>query len=238
MIQGVFITGTDTGVGKTVVTAALALHLRRLGVDIGVMKPIETGAPSPASSGADAVRLKTAACSGDAIALIRPYCFSIPVAPLSASRLARRPIEMKRITKNFRVLSRRHAMTLVEGVGGVRVPLTKTTDVADLIVRLRLPVLVIGRAGLGGINHARLTIEALQKRHVSVVALVLNQTERTNGATLQRQRHSTVSLLEELVNVPVIGPLPFLKRIGTGWIGAIDTLSKTGEIKRLARLIV
>lgn len=234
---GVFITGTDTGVGKTVVTVALARYLSQRGIDVGVMKPVETGVASPTAATSDAVRLKAAAAAQDELALIRPYCFRMPVAPLTAARLERKPIRLTTIMSAYQRLHKQHQLLLVEGAGGVHVPLTKSVDVLELIQQMELPVIVVGRVGLGGINHARLTIEALRQRKISVIALVLNQTVRVQGARATPQARSTVALLRELVEVPVIGPLPYAGPLGSGWNRGLEKVAKTAAIKQLAGLI-
>lgn len=235
--SGVFITGTDTGVGKTVVTAVLAHYLRRRGMDVGVMKPVETGVVSPTSATSDATRLKEAAATQDELGLIRPYYFRTPVAPLTAARLERKPIRLPAILSAYRRLRARHEVLLVEGVGGVHVPLTKSADVLDLIQRTKLPVIVVGRVGLGGINHARLTIESLRQRKIPVIALVLNQTVRVQGAVAVEQARSTMALLREFVEVPVIGPLPYAGELDCGWMSAVEKMAKAAAIKQLAGLI-
>ena len=237
MKYGVFITGTDTGVGKTVVTATLCRYFVRKGISVGVMKPIETGVPSPTSLDSDAARLKVAAASQDAISLIRPYGFCTPVAPLTAARLERKSIRLTKILTAFRVLRARHRLLLMEGVGGIHVPLTKSEDVLDLIRRIKLPVIVVGRVGLGGINHARLTVGALRQRNIPVLALVLNHSVRSQGATAKQQERSTVTLLRELVEVPVIGPLPYAGKLGRSWHRRVAVLAKTTAIKTLANLV-
>ncbi len=234
MKRAVFVTGTDTGVGKTVVTAALARCLRRGGIDVGVMKPVETGVPVVDSCQSDAVRLREAAGTADPLTLIRPYAFPHPVAPLYAARLARRPISLTRMTKALRVLGNRHTVMLIEGVGGPCVPVTRRADVLDLIVRWKLPVLVIGRAGLGGINQARLAIEALERRNINVMALVLNEPERCRGTQARRQQISTVALLKERLGVPVMGPLPYAGTLDGRWSGRLDRLSRSVVIRTLA----
>ncbi|MCC6142065.1 MAG: dethiobiotin synthase [Nitrospira sp.] len=235
--SGVFITGTDTGVGKTVVTAALAQYLTHRGIDVGVMKPVETGVPSPTATASDAVRLKAAAATQDELALIRPYCFRTPVAPLTASRLERTPIRVAGILSAYRRIRTCHEVMLVEGAGGVHVPLTKSADVLALMQRMKLPVIVVGRVGLGGINHARLTMESLKQRKIPVLALVLNQTVRVSGAIAVQQARSTVALLREFVQVPVIGPLPYARTQECEWMSAVKKMAKTAAIKQLAGLI-
>ena len=136
MKHGIFITATDTGVGKTVVTAALAVALRKRGYAVGVMKPIETGVPSSADAGSDAARLRAAARSSDALTEIRPYAFRRPLAPLDAARLEKRTVTLPTIMRAFRTLQSRHEVLLVEGVGGVHVPITSSLDVSDLIYQI------------------------------------------------------------------------------------------------------
>jgi dethiobiotin synthetase len=234
---GVFITGTDTGVGKTLVTAALCHCLRRQGISVGVMKPVETGLRSPTSAKSDAVRLKSAAGCVAELSLIRPYSLREPVAPLTAARAERKAIDLGWILNAATTLQEHRAFLLIEGVGGLHVPLTPSADVVDLITQLKLPVIVIGRVQLGAINHARLTIEALQRRHVAVTALVLNRTAPAVTRSARQQERSTVALLRELANVPVLGPLPYAKRAAHDWHQAVITLSKTAVIKQLAALV-
>lgn len=238
MTTAVFVAGTDTGVGKTVITAALACYLRRAGFNPGVMKPLETGVASPASPQSDAVRLTDAAGVTDELTLVRPYAFSRPVAPLYAARLAGRRISLPHIARALRILSSRHPVMLIEGVGGVRVPVTRHADVIDLVASLKLPTVVVGRAGLGGINHACLTIEALQRRKMTVVALVLNESHRAVGAEARHQRASTVALLRERLTMPVIGPLPYVPSLEARWSSRLNGLSRSAAIRTLARLVV
>lgn len=237
MRHAVFITGTDTGVGKTVVTAALCHRFLRQRCSPGVMKPIETGVSSPTSLLSDAVRLKAAASSADELSFIRPYCFRAPVAPLEASRMERRSIDLKRVLSGADALRERHALLLVEGVGGLHVPLTTSKDVVDLIKLMQVPVIVVGRVGLGGVNHARLTLEALQRRRIRVLALVLNQTLKDKCAQTKVQERSTVRLLRERLDVPVIGPLPYANLLPRRWRQEVAALANTPAIKQLASLI-
>ena len=161
---GVFVTGTDTGVGKTLVTAALALALKRLGRSVGVMKPIETGITPSRVERSDAARLRAVVESEETLGAICPYQFEQPVAPLAAAQAERRTIDLRVIRQVYRLLVNRYDYVVVEGIGGVRVPIAPKADVMDLIRSLKLPVVVVGRAGLGGINHALLVVDALRRR--------------------------------------------------------------------------
>lgn len=236
MTHGIFITGTDTAVGKTLVTAALARSLKRRGLDIGVMKPVETGVVQGRPS--DAVRLARAAQVSDVLALVRPYAFRLPVAPFDAARAERRTIKMSTIVRAYQQLHARHDLLLVEGAGGVHVPITSTMDVLDLIETLKAPVVVVGRAGLGGVNHAMLTLNALRARTIPILALVLNRAAPAKTAVARQQEQSTVKLLRESAEVPVIGPLPYRAGVDVRFERAVETMAANSEMRKLTKLLL
>jgi dethiobiotin synthetase len=236
MTHGIFITGTDTAVGKTLVTAALARSLKRRGLDIGVMKPVETGVVQGRPS--DAVRLARAAQVSDVLDLVRPYAFRLPVAPFDAARAERRTIKMPTIVRAYQQLHARHDLLLVEGAGGVLVPITSTMDVLDLIETLKTPVVVVGRAGLGGVNHAMLTLNALRARTIPILALVLNRAAPAKTAVARQQEQSTVKLLRESAEVPVIGPLPYRAGVDVRFERAVETMAANSEMRKLTKLLL
>ena len=236
--RGVFITATDTGVGKTVVTAALAVALRTHGHAVGVMKPIETGVKSSLDTESDAARLRTAAGSSDALAEIRPYAFRLPLAPMDAARFEKHTISLSTIVQALRRLRSRHELLLVEGVGGVHVPVTSIFNVLDLIDLVKFSVIVVGRVGLGGINHALLTLEALRRRNVPVLAVVLNKTLPARTVIARVQEGSTLHLLRQRAGVPVIGPLPYCSTLKSNFHIEISKLAKTAAITKLMRLVL
>jgi len=234
-----FVTGTDTGVGKTVVTAALARCLRRRGYRVGVMKPIETGVSANRPDEldrSDAACLREAAASSDDWTLISPYRFLAPLAPRDAAQLEGRVLTFAPILDAFQTLKRRHQVLLVEGAGGLLVPISEDRDMSDLIGELTCPVLVVGRTSLGGVNHARLTLEALERRNLSVLACLLNQRPEP-GSLVEQQQQSTVSLVREWSQVPVLGPLPVERRLRADWEAGIEVLSVHPVIEELARLL-
>ena len=234
---GIFLTGTDTGVGKTVVAATLARHLSQRGLSVGVMKPIETGVFSHAPEQTDAYRLATAAATPDDSRIVSPFQFERPVVPLAAARRSSRTIDQTIIVENYRTIASRHAITLVEGVGGLLVPIGDGWDVRDLIAELNVAVVVVGRSTLGGINHARLTMEALRVRHVRALALVLNQTQPICSALELDQAETTCSLLRDLITEPVLGPLPYIAGLTHDWSRAVDHLAGDPSVSALADLI-
>ena len=171
-MRGLFITGTDTGVGKTFVSCALARGLRAAGVDVGVMKPIETGVPAEGPEDARALRL--AAGAEDPLDLICPVRFSLPASPEAAARAEQRTASIEAVREAFASLARRHPFMLVEGAGGLLVPIDAHSDMADLARELDLPLLLVSRAGLGTVNHTRLSLEAAEARGLDVFGVVIS----------------------------------------------------------------
>lgn len=238
MQYGVFITGTDTGVGKTLVSAALALHLKKRGLTVGVMKPIETGVSAGREARSDAARLQSIIESEETLGAIRPYSFELPVAPLTAAQMEGRSINPGTISKIYRLLSSRYECMVVEGVGGIQVPIAHGNNVLSLIKQLRIPVVVVGRAGLGGINHALLTIEALRRQKIRMIALVLNRTHPVRSTLARVQERSTLEILHKQSGVPVLGPLPYEPGLPSRFRPAVTHLARSAALKHLAKLVL
>ncbi|MFZ5862270.1 MAG: dethiobiotin synthase [Nitrospirota bacterium] len=205
-VRGVFVVGTDTGVGKTTVAAGLAWALRRRGIDVGVMKPVETGVRT--ERGSDADQLRRAAGVGDPIEDIRPYRFSAPLAPLVAARRERARISLPAITRGYARLARRHDVIVVEGAGGLMVPLTTTHTTLDLAERLDLPLLLVIGNRLGAINHALLTVYAARARGLAVLGGVVNHLTPATDLAVR----TNPGVLRERLDVPRWVVLPFLKK--------------------------
>ncbi len=202
-MRGLFVTGTDTGVGKTEVACGLVRGHRARGLDVGAMKPAQSGhAPGEPS---DADRLRAAAGDADPAELVCPYTFGPPLAPAVAARLEGRTVSLPRLLDAARALAARHAALVVEGAGGLMTPLTGRETFADLAVALGLPVLVVARAGLGTVNHVALTCEALRARGLVVHGVVLN---RTSGGHDPSEPHNAGEI-ERLTGVRVLAALPF-----------------------------
>ncbi|MFQ5990887.1 MAG: dethiobiotin synthase [Nitrospiraceae bacterium] len=235
---GCFITGTDTGVGKTVVTAALARHLARQNIRVGVMKPIETGVTAESAPDTDAARLRAAAGVEDSLESISPYRFPSPLAPAEAAKQARVTIECERIVAAFERLASHHTVMLVEGVGGIKVPLSSEIYVSDLIARLGIAAVVVGRAALGGVNHALLTVERLREQGVIVRGIILNRSAPPQeGSVGKLQEASTVQLLKDHSGVPVLGPLPHETYLEQNWGHSLDRLANDPAVCELAKLV-
>jgi dethiobiotin synthetase len=202
-MNGFFITATDTGVGKTEIACALIRAARAAGVDAVGMKPAQSGHTPGEPS--DAERLREAAGGVEPLAEICPYTLGAPLAPAVAARVEGRAIELDRILAAARALAARHDALVVEGAGGLLVPLTERETFADLAVALGLPVVLVARAGLGTVNHAALTAEALRARGLAIAAIVLNRTSPEDDPSVP---HNAAEVAR-LTGVKVVGPLPF-----------------------------
>ena len=231
-VRGLFVTGTDTGVGKTVVACALAAWSRRQGIDVGVMKPVATGGRWVADRwlSDDAIRLAKAAGCEDPWTLVNPACFQEPLAPWTAARRTHRPIRLEPILEAFQTLAQRHEFLIVEGIGGLLVPLTARSTVADLVRRLHLPLLLVARPSLGTINHTLLSVQAARREYLPMRAILLNHAEGPAGDAMSRLAVRTnPEILRRLTRRPVLGPLPFAEGCRDG---ATDSSSLSRWIER------
>ena len=168
------VTGTDTGVGKTVVTCALAAAFRRRGLRVAAMKPVESGAAFD-DPDRDGSRLRRAAGDDRPLSITAPITFPDAVAPLVAARRAGRPIDLDRLDAAIRDASRDRDALLVEGAGGLLVPLTEHVSYDALFARWRLDLVIVAANRLGVINHVRLTLAAARAAGLNVSAVVLNE---------------------------------------------------------------
>ena len=196
MTRSLLVTGTDTGIGKTVVAAGLAAALRRRGVDVGVMKPVACG------DTADAVHLKRTSGVDDPLALVNPLYFKAPLAPSVAAAVEKRPVDLRPVWAAYRELLRRHDGVVVEGVGGLLVPIRPRWTVAHLAKRLRLPLVIVTRPKLGTLNHTALTVLAARAFGLKIFGLIVNFAEP--GGSDRR----TWSALEEETGLPILGVVP------------------------------
>lgn len=207
MGKGIFITGTDTGVGKTVIAAGLALAFKKRGWDVGVMKPIETGCPDHQGKirPQDALFLLSTIHGSDPLDLVTPYPFRSPAAPLVAAEKEGVAITMEKIISSYERLVRRHEIIIVEGIGGILVPLTKEVFVVDLIARLGLPLIIVARPGLGTLNHTLLTIRCAESRKIPIIGVVLNHSRKAPARLAEK---TNPPVLEDLSRIPILGTMP------------------------------
>lgn len=196
--RNIFITGTGTSVGKTYFGCHLARFLTRKGFRVGVMKPIETGIVRDDRS--DGALLKKAAKSEIPLEWVSPYRFKTPAAPIIASRLEKKKIGIPLILKKYHRLALDHDWMIVEGAGGLMVPILKGFYMADLILSLNLGVILIASEQLGTINHTLLSVHLAQSRGIKIFAIILNQRKSMEDSTTRT--HATI--LRENVDFPVL----------------------------------
>lgn len=197
-ISGVFVAGTGTSVGKTFVTAGLTGWLREVYIDAHAIKPAQTGAPQDDDAGRVAEvceSIKASSCL---------HQFEPALAPRVAATKEGRDICYEAVLEDTRSIAAEHEFAIIEGIGGLRVPITEDYEVIDLIADLKLPVIVVARSGLGTLNHTSLTVEALEDRNLSVEGIILNEfegqtaAEQTNPDELERMTGHKVACLPPL----------------------------------------
>ncbi len=199
-MNGIFVAGTDTNVGKTLVAAGLARLLVNRGENVGVFKPVASGGVVSADG---KLLQKAAKLPNSVYPEIVPVHYHQSLAPyVAAWKEGAAPLA--KIDKAYQQAKKKYDHLIVEGVGGVSVPITKYFFVTDWIVKWKLPTLVVARAGLGTLNHTLLTLEALKKRKIKVLGVLVNGYKGKDPA-----ERTNVRALKKLVNVPVYGPLKF-----------------------------
>lgn len=206
-MNGFFVVGTDTGVGKTLVTTALARALRAQGLAVRVCKPVATGASRVEGRWlAEDTRLLAEAIGAgpEEHDAITPWVFPEPAAPPVAARAAGISLSLTDLANAVRRQAARGQVILVEGVGGLLCPLTEQETVADLAVMLGLPVLVVARRSLGTLNHTLLTIESARRRGLPLVGLVVSETEPVEGLAAR----TNVEELRRRIDIPLLAVVP------------------------------
>ncbi len=211
-----FVTGTDTHVGKTVVAAALAAYLKSKGISVGVMKPLESGCLSGAraktkgmASKSDSLYLKEMSQSNDDLDLINTYAFIAPLAPGVAAELEGVEISIDKILENYSKLALLHEVVIVEGAGGLLVPISQTESILDLIKAMRADVLLVSRAGLGCVNHTLLSLARLEQENIQAVGIVLNHNQEQEDPSVQYNAETIASR----TNSPLWGEFPYLPKL-------------------------
>lgn len=224
MAKGLFVTGTDTGVGKTVVTAALIRAAAEAGLRVCGMKPIETGCRKEPSgvrrSGtevqhedltpSDGMFLKEATGMQESIDLVTPVRFESPLAPMPAAEIEGTPVDMKRIQDAFSALGKAYDAVIVEGIGGLFVPIAKDFFVFDLAKTFGLPLIVVSRPGLGAISHTMLTVDCAVRRGLAIAGIVLNYSRPAEGDLSEKTNPEVIA---QICPLPIIGIFPHLPNL-------------------------
>jgi dethiobiotin synthetase len=209
MHKGIFITGTDTGIGKTFISVGLLKALKETGLNVCPMKPVETGCKVQREKivPEDTLKLVKAAQVNEPLDLINPYRFRQPLAPAVAAELEGAVIRKQNIVSAYKKLSKKYDITIVEGAGGIMVPVYRKYLFIDLIKDLALPVLIVARPGLGTLNHTLLTLEAARNRGIDVMGVIINcSSKMRNDVSLQ----TNPGEIEKLGEVPVLGVISYL----------------------------
>ena len=202
-MKTLFVAGTDTGVGKTVIAGALTAALKLKGFKVGVMKPVSCGGLE------DAQFLMRSAGVSDPMGFVNPIALKKPLSPNVAARSERKKIDLTAIDGAYSFFkSLKPDFLIVEGCGGLLVPITDDFLVIDLIRRLKADCVLVSRSGLGAINHTLLSLEALRSRKIEPLGVVFN---RLGGGTLTEAEKTNPAVISKIGRVPSFGVFPHMK---------------------------
>ena len=207
-MKSIFITGTDTDVGKTYITAGLAVTLRKMGIDIGVMKPFAAGnAQKNGFKSEDVEILSKSAQVNDPENLVNPQFFPISASPYTAWKKLKIKPKIPTILKSFKKLSNLHEMLLIEGMGGVMTPILKDYYITNLIKEMKIPTIIVTRSKVGTVNHTIMTVKFCEKFKIPIKGIIINNFDK--GYPVKQLKND----LEGLTGVKVLGSIPFLKNL-------------------------
>jgi dethiobiotin synthetase len=206
--NGLFITATDTGVGKTLIAGAIAKILRQKGKKVGVFKPVATSCKKTKQGlvSEDAEFLAHCADSEFGIDIINPVTFKIPAAPFACEKAEGKKVDFGKIKAAYEQICKKSDSVIVEGIGGVRVPITKDTDVLSLAKAFNLPVVIIARSKLGTINHTLLTIDAVRRAGLSLAGVIINGYDEK---TKDYAEKTNAAIIEEFGKIRITATVPF-----------------------------
>jgi dethiobiotin synthetase len=218
MVKGFFITGTDTAVGKTIVAGAIVRALNALGLRTAAMKPIETGCRNEGGILVpnDGLFLRHIAGIDEPVTSVTPCCLESPLAPMAAAEIEGADVSVKEIKKAFFAMSAKYDAVVVEGIGGLMVPIRKDYYVAELVADLGLPLLIVTRPGLGSINHTMLTLNHALRAGLNVAGIVINYSSPPENSLAEK---TNPGVLSRIAAVPLIGTFPYLREISEDIIG-------------------
>ena len=205
-MKSIFITGTDTDVGKTYITAGLAITLRKMGTDVGVMKPFAAGVKQKKGFKSEDVEiLSNSAKVDDSEELLNPQFFPISASPYTAWKKLKIKPKIPLILSSFKKLSDKHEMMLVEGMGGTMTPILKNYYVANLIKDMKIPTVIVTRSKVVTVNHTIMTVKMCQKYKIPIKGIIINNFDK--GYPIDQLKKD----LEGLTGIKVLGSIPFIK---------------------------
>ncbi|MDH5569925.1 MAG: dethiobiotin synthase [Nitrosopumilus sp.] len=223
-----FITGTDTDVGKTYVTAGLAVTLRKMGINVGVMKPFAAGtAQRNGFKSEDVEILSNAAKVDDPESLVNPQFFPIPASPYTAYKKLKIKPKVSTVLTNFKKLSKLHDLILVEGMGGLMTPILKNYSIASLIKDMNIPTVIVTSSRIGTVNHTLMTCIMCKKYKIPIKGIIINNFE--DGYSVPQLKKD----LEDLTGVKVLGSIPFIKNMSDASLNRI--FKKNLDMNRLLK---
>ena len=222
-MRNLFVTGTDTGVGKTWVTLALMARCQARGLVVNGMKPVASGSILQDGQlvNPDAVLIRAQCSRPVSCQQVNPYAFAEPIAPHIAAHNQRAEVDMQRLVASFSDLAEAADGIIVEGIGGWRVPLSDTLQTEDLVRQLNLAVVLVVGLRLGCINHALLTSESIHAAGLGFAGWVGNGICRD-----YREKQATLDYLSRHIPAPYLGNIPWLDRLNPAQIGAAIRVEK------------
>lgn len=206
MIRAIFVAGTDTDVGKTWICGLLLAYLREQGLEAGYQKWVATGPEFPPTDLRHCLNTAGMTLEPEQVKAQVPFHFVFPASPHLAAEQEGRVVDPRIIRQRYDELCAVHAPLVVEGVGGVMVPLNRELLLIDLLAELRIPTLLVARSGLGTINHTLLTVEALRRRHIPLLGVVCSDAQEAVGDA--RIMADNLRTIAEMGKLPVFGHLP------------------------------
>lgn len=206
--KGLFVTGTDTGVGKTLIAGAIARILTEQAFRVGVFKPIATGCHRhwEGMTSSDTEFLAQCANSNSPLSTITPVGYVTPAAPIVSAARDGHPIDFAAITAAYQQVCRDSDIVIVEGIGGVRVPLTQEFDLLDLAAEFALPVVIVTRPNLGTINHTLMTIDCVRAAKLEIAGVVINRYDATSATVAEETAEQTIT---QCGGVTILAVTPF-----------------------------
>ena len=228
-MKSLFITGTDTDVGKTYIAAGLAVAIRKMGIDVGVMKPFAAGtAQKKGYKSEDIVILSRAAQACDPENLVNPQFFPIPASPYTAWKNLKIKPKINSVLSSFKKLSKIHSMMLVEGMGGIMTPILKNYFVTDLIKDMKIPAVLVTRTKVGTVNHTIMTVKMCEKYKIPIKGIIINDFDSDGYKVKELTRD-----LKSLTGVSILGSIPFINDLSDASVNRI--FKKNLDLKLLLK---
>ena len=213
-MRGLFITATDTDIGKTMITGAIAAALKARGIHVGVFKPLASGAISNQEGklvSEDASFLMKAAGIGEELrSEVNAVCLKPALTPAIAARESNITIDIEKIIADIKKNAQKYDMVLIEGVGGITAPLWQDYLLADMMKAFALPAIIVSKPRLGAINHTVLTYEYAKQRAIELNGVILNRWEADSAGILEE---SNIEYIENMTGLPIVGKFPLTKNI-------------------------